>query len=149
MTSKVFDCAARLGDRCLGAGPAGAALVKFLEDAASTNTNVLDASGDVGDACLVHDRVVCVGGGMLWSRHDRLVDDVVYDLTVPRHELFATKLKDATLVVAGDVAVLLKGAKVVKSELSELLSTARSRLGRVRGLLESCTWAPTASAPVI
>ena len=25
VTSKVFDCAARLGDRCLGAGPAGAA----------------------------------------------------------------------------------------------------------------------------
>ena len=27
-----------------GAGPAGAALIKFLEDAASTNTNVLDSS---------------------------------------------------------------------------------------------------------
>ena len=39
VTSKVFDCAARLGDRCLGAGPAGAALVKFLEDAASRATS--------------------------------------------------------------------------------------------------------------
>ena len=43
VTSKVFDCAARLGDRCLGAGPAGAAVVKFSGDAASTATNVLDA----------------------------------------------------------------------------------------------------------
>ena len=69
----------------------------------------------MGDACLVHDRVVCVGGGMLWSRHDRLVDDGVYDLTVPRHELFAAKVTDSTLVVAGDVAVLLKGDNFVKS----------------------------------
>ncbi len=130
VTSKVFDCAARLGDRCLGAGPAGAAVVKFLEDAASTNTNVLDASGDVGDACLVHDRVVCVGGGMLWSRHDRLVDDGVYDLAVPKHELFATKLVDATLVVAGDVAVLLKGDNFVKSgRIASILSHGTLALG--------------------
>ena len=128
VTSKVFDCAARLGDRCLGAGPAGAALVKFSEDAASTSTNVLDASGDVGDACLVHDRVVCVGGGMLWSHYERFVDDIAYDLTVPRHELFATKLKDATLVVAGEVAVLLKGDNFVKSAGSpRCFPTARSR----------------------
>ena len=130
VTSKVFDCAARLGDRCLGAGPAGAAVVKFSGDAASTSTNVLDASGDVGDACLVHDRVVCVGGGMLWSRHDRLVDDGVYDLTVPRHELFAAKVSNATLVVAGDVAVFLKDAgKVIKSDLSDLLCHGTLAIG--------------------
>ena len=130
VTSKVFDCAARLGDRCLGAGPAGAALVKFSGDAASTSTNVLDASGDVGDACLVHERVVCVGGGMLWSRHDRLVDDGVYDLAVPKHELFATKLKDATLVVAGDVAVLLRGDNFVKSgRIASILSHGTLALG--------------------
>ena len=147
VTSKVFDCAARLGDRCLGAGPAGAALVKVSGGRSPTNTNVLDSSGDVSDACLVHDRVVCVGGGMLWSRHDRLVDDVVYDLTVPRHELFATKLKDATLVVAGDVAVLLKGDNFVKSgRIAACFPTARSRSGSMA--LASCTWAPTASAPV-
>ena len=130
VTSKVFDCAARLGDRCLGAGPAGAAVVKFLEDAASTNTNVLDASGDVGDACLVHERVVCVGGGMLWSCYERLVDDMVYDLTVPRHELFAAKVLDATLVVAGDVAVLLKGDNFIKS--GRIVRFALSRHARLR-----------------
>jgi hypothetical protein len=130
VTSKVFDCAARLGDRCLGAGPAGAAVVKFSGDAASTTANVLDASGDVGDACLVHDRVVCVGGGSLWSTHERLVDDVVYDLTVPRHELFAAKVSNATLVVAGDVAVFLKDAgKVIKSDLSDLLCHGTLALG--------------------
>jgi len=130
VTSKFFDCAARLGDRCLGAGPAGAAIVKFLEDAASTTTNVLDASGDVGDACLVHERVVCVGGGMLWSCYERFVDDVVYDVTVPKHELFATKLKDATLVVAGDVAVLLKGDNFVKSgRIASILAHGTLALG--------------------
>ena len=130
VTSKVFDCAAPLGDRCLGAGPAGAAVVKFSGDAASTTTSVLDASGDVGDACLVHDRVVCVGGGMLWSCYERLVDDGVYDLTVPKHELFATRLKDATLVVAGDVAVLLKGDNFVKSgRIASILSHGTLALG--------------------
>jgi hypothetical protein len=130
VTSKVFDCAARLGDRCLGAGPAGAALVKFLEDAASTNTNVLDSSGDVSDACLVHERVVCVGGGMLWSRHDRLVDDGEYNLTVPRHELFAAKLSDATLVIAGEVAALLQGDNFVKSgRIASILSHGTLALG--------------------
>ena len=130
VTSKVFDCAARLGDRCLGAGPAGAAVVKFKGDAASTTANVLDASGDVGDACLVHDRAVCVGGGSLWSTHERFVDDITYDITVPKHELFAAKLTDSTLVVAGDVAALLKGDNFVKSgRIASILAHGTLALG--------------------
>ena len=116
VAARAFDCAAWLGDRCVGAGPMGSAVVKFSADAASTVTGIMDACGDVSDACVISDRVVCVGGGSLWSTAEaRLVDDAAYDVSVPRATLFAVALSETTLVVAGHDAVLLKGDAALKA----------------------------------
>jgi len=116
IAARAFDCAAGLGDRCVGAGPTGSAVVKFSAEAASTVTGIMDACGDLRDACVMNDRVVCVGGGSLWSTAEaRLVDDAHIDVSVPRATLFAVALSEATLVVAGHEAVLLKGDAALKA----------------------------------